>query len=144
MNFVKASVIHDVCESVKYDDEFIVQLNHKGKNGIGYIKPEKCKPSSLTNRLQKDKAKAVPKSSVPNQQRGGSKKAKWVKLLPIDKLTSSLLIPALVSAPLFIFFFVLQSLANITAAGLNWPPTDYEQPTQLWTSPLLIQLPSKR
>ncbi|KZV50203.1 Tau class glutathione S-transferase [Dorcoceras hygrometricum] len=35
----------------------------------------------------------------------------------------------------------LQSLANITAAGPNWPPPDYEQPTQLWTSPLSIQLP---
>ncbi|KZV33375.1 hypothetical protein F511_13180 [Dorcoceras hygrometricum] len=37
----------------------------------------------------------------------------------------------------------LQPLANITAAGLNWPPPDYEQLTQLWTSPLLIQFPSK-
>ncbi|KZV40686.1 hypothetical protein F511_19163 [Dorcoceras hygrometricum] len=36
------------------------------------------------------------------------------------------------------------ALANITAAGLNWPLADYEQLTQLWMSPLLIQLPSKR
>ncbi|KZV26696.1 nuclear pore complex protein Nup96 [Dorcoceras hygrometricum] len=35
----------------------------------------------------------------------------------------------------------IYSLAHITIAGLNWPPPDYEQPTQLWTSPLLIQLP---
>ncbi|KZV21079.1 hypothetical protein F511_36540 [Dorcoceras hygrometricum] len=34
MNFVKASVTHDVCESVKYDDQFTGQLNHKGKNGM--------------------------------------------------------------------------------------------------------------
>ncbi|KZV18729.1 aspartic protein nepenthesin-2 [Dorcoceras hygrometricum] len=78
MNFVKANVIHDVCESVKYDDQITGQLNHKGNNGIGYIKPESCKPSWLTNRLEKDKAKAVPKSSVPNQKRRGSTKAKWV------------------------------------------------------------------
>ncbi|KZV32060.1 hypothetical protein F511_31341 [Dorcoceras hygrometricum] len=38
----------------------------------------------------------------------------------------------------FIFF-----LAIITAAGQIWPPPDYEQLTQLWTSPLIIQLPSK-
>ncbi|KZV17095.1 hypothetical protein F511_24113 [Dorcoceras hygrometricum] len=79
MNFVKASVIHDVCESVKYDDQFTGQLNYKGENGIGYIKPENCKPNWLTNRLEKDKAKAVPKSFVLNQQRRGSTKAKWIK-----------------------------------------------------------------
>ncbi|KZV30848.1 hypothetical protein F511_31535 [Dorcoceras hygrometricum] len=28
-------------------------------------------------------------------------------------------------------------------AGSTWPPPDYEQLIQLWTSPLLIQLPSK-
>ncbi|KZV57470.1 hypothetical protein F511_32146 [Dorcoceras hygrometricum] len=66
MNFFKASVTHDVCESVKYDDQFTGQMNHKGKNGIGYVKPENGKPRWLTNRLEKDKAKAVPKSSVPN------------------------------------------------------------------------------
>ncbi|KZV25354.1 Pentatricopeptide repeat domain containing protein [Dorcoceras hygrometricum] len=33
MNFVKASVIHDVCESVKYDDQISRQLKHKGKSG---------------------------------------------------------------------------------------------------------------
>ncbi|KZV49839.1 hypothetical protein F511_20792 [Dorcoceras hygrometricum] len=69
MNFVKASVIHDAYESVKYDDQTTGQLNHKSKSGIGYIKPDNSKPSWLTNRLEKDKAKAGPKSSVPNQQR---------------------------------------------------------------------------
>ncbi|KZV50346.1 hypothetical protein F511_39283 [Dorcoceras hygrometricum] len=72
MNFVKSSVTHDVCESVKYNDQFTGQLNHKGKNGIGYVKPENCKPSWLTNRLENDKAKVVPKSSILNQQRRGS------------------------------------------------------------------------
>ncbi|KZV19845.1 hypothetical protein F511_22857 [Dorcoceras hygrometricum] len=71
MNFVKASVTHDVYDSVKYDDQITGQLNHKGKNGIDYIKPENCKPSWLTNRLEKDKAKAIPKLYVPNQQRRG-------------------------------------------------------------------------
>ncbi|KZV41006.1 hypothetical protein F511_18369 [Dorcoceras hygrometricum] len=81
---IEANVTHDVCESVKYDDQFNGQLNHKGKNGIGYVKPEKDKPSWLTNRLQKDKEKDVPKSSVPNQQRRGSTKAKsvWIKVQP--------------------------------------------------------------
>ncbi|KZV21363.1 G-type lectin S-receptor-like serine/threonine-protein kinase [Dorcoceras hygrometricum] len=109
MNFVKASVIHDVYESVKYDDQTTGQLNHKGKTGIGYIKPENSKPSWLTtgqlnhkgktgigyikpenskpswltNRIDKDKVKAGPKSPVPNQQRGGSTKDKsvWIKVL---------------------------------------------------------------
>ncbi|KZV18957.1 hypothetical protein F511_24784 [Dorcoceras hygrometricum] len=66
MSFVKASVIHDVYESVKYDDQITGQLNQKDKNGIGYIKSENYKSSWLTNRLEKEKAKAVPKSSVPN------------------------------------------------------------------------------
>ncbi|KZV17898.1 Fiber protein Fb17 [Dorcoceras hygrometricum] len=84
MNFVKASVIHDACESVKYDDQISPKLNHKGKQGIGYTKPENCKPSWLKNRLEKDKAKAGSKSSVPNQQRRGSTKAEsvWVKVQP--------------------------------------------------------------
>ncbi|KZV34446.1 hypothetical protein F511_24703 [Dorcoceras hygrometricum] len=33
MNFVKVSVTHDVCESIKYNDQFTGQLNNKGKNG---------------------------------------------------------------------------------------------------------------
>ncbi|KZV50654.1 hypothetical protein F511_30065 [Dorcoceras hygrometricum] len=60
MNFFNASVIHDAYELVKYDDQTMGQLNHKGKTGIGYIKPENSKPSWLTNRLEKDKAKAGP------------------------------------------------------------------------------------
>ncbi|KZV42122.1 hypothetical protein F511_11116 [Dorcoceras hygrometricum] len=52
INFVKASVTHDAYESVKYDDQTMRQLNHKGKTGIGYIKPENSKPSWLTNRLE--------------------------------------------------------------------------------------------
>ncbi|KZV54173.1 myosin-12 [Dorcoceras hygrometricum] len=84
INFVKSSVIHDACESMKYDDQISPKLNRKGKKGIGYTKPENCKPSWLKNRLEKDKAKTGSKSSVPNQQRRGSTKAKseWVKVQP--------------------------------------------------------------
>ncbi|KZV14721.1 transcription factor CYCLOIDEA [Dorcoceras hygrometricum] len=32
-------------------------------------------------------------------------------------------------------------LIHYAPAGSTWPPPDYEQLTQLWTSPLLIQLP---
>ncbi|KZV46637.1 hypothetical protein F511_38752 [Dorcoceras hygrometricum] len=78
MNFFKASAINDAYESVKYDDQISRQLNHKGKTGIGYINPENSKPSWLTNRLEKDKAKAGPNSSVLNQQRRGSTKAKYL------------------------------------------------------------------
>ncbi|KZV57370.1 hypothetical protein F511_34943 [Dorcoceras hygrometricum] len=66
MNFVKTSIIHDAYESVKYDDQTTGQLNHRGKTGIGYINPKNGKPSWLTNRLEKDKEKAGPKSSVLN------------------------------------------------------------------------------
>ncbi|KZV20691.1 phragmoplast orienting kinesin-1-like [Dorcoceras hygrometricum] len=84
MNFVKASTIHDAYESVKYVDQTTGKLNHKGKTGIGYIKAKNRKPSWLTNRIEKDKAKVVPKSSVLNQQRRGSMKAKsvWIKVQP--------------------------------------------------------------
>ncbi|KZV45389.1 hypothetical protein F511_05553 [Dorcoceras hygrometricum] len=44
---------------------------------------------------------------------------------------------------ILMFQLVQALLAIITAAGIIWPPPDYEQLTQLWTSPLLIQLPSK-
>ncbi|KZV22935.1 hypothetical protein F511_29351 [Dorcoceras hygrometricum] len=57
MNSVKASVIHDACESIKYDDQISPKLNHKGKQGIGYTKHENCKPSWLKNILEKDKSK---------------------------------------------------------------------------------------
>ncbi|KZV16032.1 hypothetical protein F511_26161 [Dorcoceras hygrometricum] len=53
MNFVKASVIHNTYESVKYDDQTSGQLNQKGKAGIGYIRPENSKPNWLKNRLQR-------------------------------------------------------------------------------------------
>ncbi|KZV24713.1 hypothetical protein F511_28561 [Dorcoceras hygrometricum] len=52
MNFVKASVTHDVCESVKYDDQFTGQLNHKGKNGMDTL-------SLRTQRGGSTKAKSV-------------------------------------------------------------------------------------
>ncbi|KZV17417.1 splicing factor 3B subunit 1-like [Dorcoceras hygrometricum] len=84
MNFVKASVIHNAYESVKYDDQTSGQLNQKGKSAIGYIRPENSKPSWLKNRLEKYKAKAGSKLSIPNQSRCGSKKVKsvWVKVQP--------------------------------------------------------------
>ncbi|KZV56190.1 hypothetical protein F511_23787, partial [Dorcoceras hygrometricum] len=47
MNFVKASVIHNAYESVEYNDQISPKLNHKGKQGMGYTKPENCKPSWL-------------------------------------------------------------------------------------------------
>ncbi|KZV52479.1 disease resistance protein [Dorcoceras hygrometricum] len=59
MNFVKTSVIHNTCESVKYDDQTSGQLNQKGKAGIGYIRPENSKPSWLKKDLIKRKRKLV-------------------------------------------------------------------------------------
>ncbi|KZV42578.1 hypothetical protein F511_32638 [Dorcoceras hygrometricum] len=84
MRFVKASVIHDPCESVRYDDQNSSKLNQKGKTGIGFIRPENSKPSWLKNRLDKDKAKAGSKSLVSHQPRRSSKKAKsvWKKVQP--------------------------------------------------------------
>ncbi|KZV23418.1 hypothetical protein F511_43417 [Dorcoceras hygrometricum] len=58
MNFVKANLIHNAYESVKYNDQIAGQLNQKGKAGIGYIRPENSKRSWLKNRLEKDKAKS--------------------------------------------------------------------------------------
>ncbi|KZV46232.1 hypothetical protein F511_19535 [Dorcoceras hygrometricum] len=52
MNFVKASVIHNSYESIKYDDQTSGKLNQKGKAAIGYIRPENSKPSWLKNRLE--------------------------------------------------------------------------------------------
>ncbi|KZV34290.1 hypothetical protein F511_39221 [Dorcoceras hygrometricum] len=84
INFVKASVIHNVYESVRYDDQISGKLNQKGKAGIGYVRPENSKSGWLKNRLEKEKAKAGSKSFVQNQQRRGSKKVKseWRKILP--------------------------------------------------------------
>ncbi|KZV38299.1 hypothetical protein F511_35863 [Dorcoceras hygrometricum] len=81
MSFFKASVIHDPCESVRYDDQISELLNKKGKAGIGYDRPESSKSGWLKNRLDKEKAKAGSKSFVQNQQRRGSKKVKseWKK-----------------------------------------------------------------
>ncbi|KZV26318.1 hypothetical protein F511_21272 [Dorcoceras hygrometricum] len=38
-------------------------------------------------------------------------------------------------------WFISFQLVHYTPAGSTWPPPDYEQLTQLWKSPLLIQLP---
>ncbi|KZV19389.1 hypothetical protein F511_04250, partial [Dorcoceras hygrometricum] len=58
-NFVKASVIYDCFESVKYDDQNYPKLSDNGKAGIGFSKPESFKPNWLKNKLDKDKAKLV-------------------------------------------------------------------------------------
>ncbi|KZV37117.1 hypothetical protein F511_12752 [Dorcoceras hygrometricum] len=76
MSFVKASVTYDCCESMKYDDQTLPKLNQEGKAGIGYPRPENSKPSWLKNKLDKDKAKAGSKSSVPNQPKCNSTKVK--------------------------------------------------------------------
>ncbi|KZV50097.1 hypothetical protein F511_18080 [Dorcoceras hygrometricum] len=76
MSFVKANVIYDCCESMKYDDQNSSQLNQKGKAGIGYSKPENSKPSWIKNKLDKDKAKAGRKSFISNQSWRSSTKVK--------------------------------------------------------------------
>ncbi|KZV23440.1 hypothetical protein F511_08635 [Dorcoceras hygrometricum] len=45
MSFVKASVIYDCFESVKYDDQNSPKLSDNGKAGIGFSKPESFKPN---------------------------------------------------------------------------------------------------
>ncbi|KZV34167.1 nuclear-pore anchor [Dorcoceras hygrometricum] len=67
MSFVKDNVIYDYCESMTYNDQTSQKLNHKGKAGIDFQRPENSKPSWLKNKLDKDKAKAGSKSFVPNQ-----------------------------------------------------------------------------
>ncbi|KZV27057.1 hypothetical protein F511_23568 [Dorcoceras hygrometricum] len=47
--FVKASMIHDTLESIKYDDQNVSKLNQKGKFGIGYAELENSKRSWLQN-----------------------------------------------------------------------------------------------
>ncbi|KZV38996.1 hypothetical protein F511_15931 [Dorcoceras hygrometricum] len=74
MSFVKASMTHDTCESVRYDDQNSSKLNQKGKASIGYLRHENSKPSLLKNILDKDKAKADSKSFVSHQPRRSSKK----------------------------------------------------------------------
>ncbi|KZV27235.1 hypothetical protein F511_04688 [Dorcoceras hygrometricum] len=84
MSFVKASVTYDNCESMTYNDQTSQKLNHKGKAGIGYQRPDNSKPSWLKNKLDKDKAKAGSKSFAPNQPRRNSTEVKssWRKVQP--------------------------------------------------------------
>ncbi|KZV34211.1 hypothetical protein F511_39541 [Dorcoceras hygrometricum] len=81
MSFVKADMIYNCLESVKYDNQNSPKLNENGKAGIGFSKPERFKPNWLKNRLDKDKAKASQKPFVPNQSWHNSKKVKsgWKK-----------------------------------------------------------------
>ncbi|KZV58432.1 hypothetical protein F511_13432 [Dorcoceras hygrometricum] len=84
MSFVKANVIHDPYESMKYNDQTPQKLNHKVKAGIGFQKSEKSKPSWLKNKLDKYKSKAGRKSFVPNQPWRSSMKVKsgWKRVQP--------------------------------------------------------------
>ncbi|KZV38422.1 hypothetical protein F511_42479 [Dorcoceras hygrometricum] len=81
MSFVKADMIYNCLESVKYDNQNSPKLNENGKSGIGFSKPESFKPNWLKNRLDKDKAKASQKPFVHNQSWHNSKKVKtgWKK-----------------------------------------------------------------
>ncbi|KZV32069.1 hypothetical protein F511_30582 [Dorcoceras hygrometricum] len=81
MSFVKADMIYNCLESVKYDNQNSPKLNENGKAGIGFSKPESSKPNWIKNRLDKDKAKASQKPFVPNQSWHNSKKVKsgWKK-----------------------------------------------------------------
>ncbi|KZV57775.1 hypothetical protein F511_13320 [Dorcoceras hygrometricum] len=81
MSFVKADMMYNCFESVKYDNQNSPMLNENGKAGIGFSKPESSKPNWLKNRLEKDKAKASPKPSAHNQSWHNSKKVKsgWKK-----------------------------------------------------------------
>ncbi|KZV22672.1 Serine/threonine protein phosphatase 6 regulatory ankyrin repeat subunit C [Dorcoceras hygrometricum] len=76
MSFVKADMIYNCLESMKYDNQNSPKLNENGKAGIGFSKPESFKPNWLKNRLDKDKAKASPKPFVLNQSWHNSKKVK--------------------------------------------------------------------
>ncbi|KZV26474.1 Phytoalexin-deficient 4-2 protein [Dorcoceras hygrometricum] len=81
MSFVKADMIYNCLESVRYDNQNSPKLNENGKAGIGFSKPESFKPNWLKNRLDKDKTKASRKPFVPNQSWHNSKKVKsgWKK-----------------------------------------------------------------
>ncbi|KZV35792.1 hypothetical protein F511_39967 [Dorcoceras hygrometricum] len=81
MSFVKADMMYNCLESVKYDNQNSPKLSENGKAGIGFSKPERFKPNWLKNRLDKDKAKAGQKPFVPNQSWHNSKKVKsgWQK-----------------------------------------------------------------
>ncbi|KZV20698.1 hypothetical protein F511_09675 [Dorcoceras hygrometricum] len=78
MSSVKASMTHDTCEPVRYDDQNSSKLNQKGKAGIGFLRPKNSKPSWLKNRLDKDKEKDGSKSFVSHQPRRSSEKIKYV------------------------------------------------------------------
>ncbi|KZV44898.1 Phytoalexin-deficient 4-2 protein [Dorcoceras hygrometricum] len=82
MNFVKADLIYNCLESVNYDNQNSPKFNENGKAGIGFSRPESFKPNWLKNRLDKDKAKASHKPSVPHQSWHNSKKVKssWKKV----------------------------------------------------------------
>ncbi|KZV35469.1 DNA excision repair protein ERCC-6-like [Dorcoceras hygrometricum] len=73
---------HDMDESIEHNDQISGKMNHESKNGFEYVRPENNKPSWLRNRLVKVKAHF--ETSVPNQQRRGSMKAKsgWKKVHP--------------------------------------------------------------
>ncbi|KZV43241.1 hypothetical protein F511_09827 [Dorcoceras hygrometricum] len=81
MSFVKADMMYNCLESVKFDNQNSPKLNENGKAGIYFSKPESLKPNWLKNRLDKEKAKASQKSFVPNQSWHNSKKVKsgWKK-----------------------------------------------------------------
>ncbi|KZV35844.1 hypothetical protein F511_36609 [Dorcoceras hygrometricum] len=64
MSFVKADMMYNCLESVKYDNQNSPKLNENGKAGIGFSKPERLKPDWLKNRLDKDKAKASQKPFI--------------------------------------------------------------------------------
>ncbi|KZV50543.1 hypothetical protein F511_31428 [Dorcoceras hygrometricum] len=55
MSFVKADMIYNCLDSVKYDNQNSPKLSENGKAGIGFSKPESFKPNWLKNRLDKDK-----------------------------------------------------------------------------------------
>ncbi|KZV26861.1 hypothetical protein F511_29484 [Dorcoceras hygrometricum] len=100
MNFVKASVIHNTYESVKYDEQTYGQLNKKGKEGIGYIRSENSKTSWLKNRIDKEKVGTGSKSSVPHQPRRGPKKVKsvWRKIIYLSGVLSFYLLSEMASS----------------------------------------------
>ncbi|KZV25897.1 hypothetical protein F511_20521 [Dorcoceras hygrometricum] len=78
------SVTYDSYESITYNDQTSQKLNHKGKAGIGYQRPENSNPNWLKNKLDKDKVKSGSKLFVPNQPRRNSTKVKsgWRKVQP--------------------------------------------------------------
>ncbi|KZV49714.1 hypothetical protein F511_30046 [Dorcoceras hygrometricum] len=79
MGFVKADMMYNCLESVKYDNQNSPKLNENGKVGIGFSKPERFKPNWLKNRLDKGKAKASQKPFVPNRSWHNSKKEALVE-----------------------------------------------------------------